>query len=484
MYSERANSWESSAAWRIAIWPTVALAVGSAVAFSIMYLLIARDIRARSDAWLTGEAEVLADVSENTPRDALYGRLVEEVAELASREVPDSSDASGQHQVSVFFLKTSPGQEPIWVGPTPKERFIPAVTSTNLLATAPGDVRVEGWKKAFRVVYHPQNDGGGLYLGFADLAGATMLDRLTERCLIVWGATVALGFAITWLAAYRTLARVERITETVSRIGSEDLSSRLPEGPHPDEISRLSRTFNRMLDRIQSSVRQMRILTDSVAHDLKSPVTSIRGGLEVALSDGSQGRWRDHVADAIDGLDRLSQLLNTTLDLAEADAGALQLRKEPIDLAELARQMFDLYQPSMAEHRHEMVLQLKSVVVEADVSLINRVLANLLDNEVAHLPPGCRIQISLRAKNGEGELVIEDNGPGFAPDLRSHAFERFVKGKDSTGHGLGLAFVNAAIQAHGGRVELAERNGGGAVIALTLPMAEALSLKVAARSSR
>lgn len=484
MYSKKANSGEASAAWRIAIWPTVALAVGSAVAFSIMYLLIARDIRARSDAWLTGESEVLADVSENTPRDALYGRLVQEVAELASREVPDSSDASGQHQVSVFFLKTSPGQEPIWVGPTPKEQFIPAVTSTNLLATSPGDVHVVGWRKAFRVVYHPQKDGGGLYLGFADLAAVTMLDRLMERCLIVWGATVALGFAITWLAAYRTLSRVERITETVSRIGSDDLSSRLPEGPRLDEISRLSRTFNHMLDRIQSSVSQMRILTDSVAHDLKSPVTSIRGGLEVALSDDSQGRWRERVADAIDGLDRLSQLLNMTLDVAEANAGALQLRKEAIDLAELARQMVDLYQPSISEHKHEVVLKLQSVVVQADLLLMNRVLANLLDNELAHLPPGCHIEVCLGAKNGEGVLTVEDDGPGFSPALRSQAFERYVKGKDSSGHGLGLAFVNAAIQAHGGHVEIAERKGGGAVIALTLPMAETLSVKAAAKSLR
>lgn len=484
MYSKKANSGGASAAWRIAIWPTVALAVGSAVAFSIMYLLIARDIRARSDAWLSGEAEVLADVSENTPRDALYERLMQEVAELASREVPDSSDASGRHQASVFFLKASPGQEPIWVGPSPKEQFIPAVTGMNLTEGTPGDVHVEGWKKAFRVVYHPQKDGGGLYLGFADLAATTMLDRLMERCLIVWGATAALGFAITWLAAYRTLARVERITETVSRIGSEDLSSRLPEGPDLDEISRLARTFNHMLDRIQSSVRQMRILTDSVAHDLKSPVTSIRGGLEVALSDDNQGRWREHVAEAIDGLDRLSQLLNTTLDLAEANAGALQLRKEPIDLADLIRQMADLYQPSIAEHEHELELQLESVVVEADSSLLNRVLANLLDNEVAHLPPGCRIHICLRAKNGEGELTVEDNGPGFPATLRNRAFEQFVRGKDSTGHGLGLAFVNAAIQAHGGHVEIAERKGGGATIVLALPMAETLSAKTADRSLR
>src|SRR3974377_640007 len=226
-----------SVAWRIAVWPTVAFALGSAVALAIMYLLIARDIRQRSDAWLSGEAEVLADVSENTPRDALYDRLVQEVAELASREVPDTTDSYGKHQASVFFLKTEPRQEPIWVGPTPKELFIPAVTSRPLVPGVPANVRVQGWKKVFRVVYHAQKDGGGLYLGFADLGGAQMLARLTERCL-GGGAPVAFGFLIPGLAAYRTLTRVEGISETVSRIGSEDLGSRLPEGPHFDEISR------------------------------------------------------------------------------------------------------------------------------------------------------------------------------------------------------------------------------------------------------
>ncbi|MFI5115670.1 MAG: ATP-binding protein [Terriglobales bacterium] len=476
MFLRKRKSQGRSAAWRIAIWPTVAFALGSAVAFAVMYLLIARDIRERSDAWLSGEAEVLADVSENTPRDALYDRLVQEVAELASREVPDTSDAYGKHQTSVFFLKTEPQQEPIWVGPTPKELFIPAVTSMPLVPGAPANVRVQGWKKAFRVVYHAQKDGGGLYLGFADLGGAQMLDRLTERCLLVWGATVALGFLITWLAAYRTLIRVERISDTVSRIGSEDLSSRLPEGPHSDEISRLSRTFNRMLDRVQSSVHQMRILTDSVAHDLKSPVTSVRGSLEVALSDGHEGRWQECVAEAIDGLDRLSQLLNTTLDLAEASAGALQTRKEPVELSALVQQLVDLYQPAMAERGHEVVTHLQPVVIEADSSLLNRTIANLLDNEIAHLPPGCRIEISVSAKQGEAELTVQDNGPGFPPELRSRAFERFVKGPHSAGHGLGLAFVDAVVRAHGGQVEIADHDAGGAVIMLTL--GEAVSERV------
>src|SRR5271157_1805559 len=410
-----------SAAWRIAVWPTVALAVGIAMTLAIMYFLIARDIRARSDAWLSGEAETLADVSANTPRDNLYGRLVEEVAELAAREVSDAS-LSGQQQNSVFFLQTQPNEDPIWVGPVPKQRFIEAIQSAQLAPGTPGNVYVDGWKLPFRVVYHARNTAGGIYLGFADFSGAKMLDRLTDRCLLVWGTTVVLGFLITWVAAHRTLSRVERISDTVSRIGSDDLSSRLPEGPYPDEISRLSKTFNKMLDRIQSSVHQLRVLTDSVAHDLKSPVTSIRGTLEVALAETDRAQLHDRVAEAIEGLDRLSLMLNTTLDLAEADAGALQLRKEAIDLSELVRQLIDLYQPAMDMHNHEVEAHLDPVMVEADLSLLNRAIANLLDNAVAHLPSDRQINIALRAKDGNAVIVIEDNGPGFPRELRERAF--------------------------------------------------------------
>jgi signal transduction histidine kinase len=475
MFSRKPSSQGRSAAWRIAVWPTVAFALGSAVAFTIMYLLIAGDIRERSDAWLSGEAEVLADVSANTPQDALYDRLVAEVAELASREVADHDESSGQHQ-SVFFLQTVPGGTPIWVGPNPKELFIPAIQAARLVPGEPGSVQVPGWKKAFRVVYKDRGSAGGLYLGFSDVGGEQMLDRLTERCLLVWGITVALGFLITWLAAHRTLARVQRISDAVSRMGSDDLGSRLPEGPHPDEITRLSRTFNHMLERIQSSVHQMRILTDSVAHDLKSPVTSIRGSLEVALSNG--GQWHERVAEAIEGLDRLAGMLNTTLDVAEADAGALQLRKEPVELSGMVKQLVDLYQPAMAEHRHEVVTELQTICIEADASLLHRTVANLLDNEIAHLPQGCRININVRAVGSEAELIVADDGPGFPPSLRSRVFERFVKGQHSTGHGLGLAFVGAAIQAHGGHVEIGDREGGGARIVLRLPLVDVLTEKV------
>ncbi len=123
----------------------------------------------------------------------------------------------------------------------------------------------------------------------------------------------------------------------------------------------------------------------------------------------------------------------------------------PVDFSDVVRQLVDIYQPAMAERHHDLRIDLeKHVAVVADLPLLNRVVSNLLENELNHLPVGCQVSIRLHSHQGLAELVIEDNGPGFPPDIGSRAFERFVKGKHSPGHGLGLAFVDAVVQAHGG----------------------------------
>jgi len=131
----------------------------------------------------------------------------------------------------------------------------------------------------------------------------------------------------------------------------EDLVERLPEPVNSDEISRLAKTFNHMLDRLQSSVNQLRTVTGAVAHDLKSPVTLIRGTLESALCNEGNDNWRNSVGEAIEELDRLLQFLNTTLDLSEAKAGALHMNRSPVDFSDAVRQLVDIYQPAMAERR-------------------------------------------------------------------------------------------------------------------------------------
>jgi signal transduction histidine kinase len=171
-----------------------------------------------------------------------------------------------------------------------------------------------------------------------------------------------------------------------------------------------------------------------------------------------------------ENLDRLLNLLNTTLDVAEAQGGALRLTRATVDFSGIVRQLVDLYQPAMVERQHELTADIEGdVIVDADMALLHRVVNNLFENELAHLPPGCRIAIRLHWLRMSAELSIEDNGPGFPPEVSKRAFERFVKGEHSSGHGLGLAFVDAVVRAHGGSVNISDRPGGGAVVALLLP---------------
>jgi len=462
----------ATAAWRISIWTTLAFGLGTAVAFSVVYLLVAQGIRERSDTWLSGEAEVLAKVSADTPRDRLYKRAVGEVAELATQEVPDERNARGERLNSVFFLATDPtnSESPLWVGPGSKDAFVAAIQRAKLAPGAPKSIAVAGWRDTFRVVVRVQ-DGKTVYLGLSDRGAKHLLYTLGRSFLMVWGGMFVLGFLISYWSARRTLLRVERITATVARIGTEDLSERLPEPVNSDEISRLAQTFNYMLDRLQSSVNQLRTVTGGVAHDVKSPITLIRGTLEAALCDDNNEKWRESIGEAIEGLDRLLQLLNTTLDLAEAEAGALHIDRGPVDFSAVVRQLVEVYHPAMAERHHQVTTDLEPhVVVDADLPLLNRVVSNLLENELMHLPAACQVNIRLHSRQGSAELVIEDNGPGFPPDIGRQAFKRFVKGKHSPGHGLGLAFVDAVARAHGGEATISDRGGGGAVITLSLPV--------------
>ena len=462
---------QATAAWRISIWTTLAFAIGTALA--IVYFLVAKTLQDRSDAWLSGEADVLARVSADSPRDRLYNRIVRETAELAAHELPDERNARGQNMNSVFFLETdsNSAQSPLWVGPGSDDAFLKAIERTKPVPGVPQWLEVQGWRRPFRIVMRNEN-GRTIYLGLSSRGTQHLLLTLTQRFLILWGCTVLKGFVISYLSAHRTLVRVQRITETVARIGSEDLRERLPQPVNSDEISRLAETFNHMLDRSQNSVNELHSVTDAVAHDLKSPITSIRGALESSLSDERNEKWRDSVGEAIEGLDRLLNALDTTLDVAEAQAGALRLDRRSVDLSAMLQQLVDLYQPSMDECHHQLTVDVEDhIVVEADSGLLNRVMSNLIENEIAHLPDGCRITIRLRSREGSAQLTVEDNGPGFPADIGTRAFERFVRGKQSRGHGLGLAFVDAIVRAHSGCARISSGPNGGAVVTLSLPAA-------------
>src|ERR1700751_4729627 len=154
MFSKLLKPSRKTAAWRIAVWTTIAFALGSALAFGITYAVVDNSLRERSDAWLSGEAETLSEVSNSTPQDALYDRIMEEVAELATQEMPDEyADHSSHNNSSAFFLQMgSRGEAPLWVGPDLKDPFLRAIHQTKLAPGAPQSLQIDGESTPFRVV--------------------------------------------------------------------------------------------------------------------------------------------------------------------------------------------------------------------------------------------------------------------------------------------------------------------------------------------
>ncbi len=472
MSSRTANPVVRSAAWRISLWPTLAFACGTLLVFLFLHRFVASDIQRRSDAWLAGEVEVLGDVAEHTPKNALYDRVVGEVAELAGKEVPNRFMSDSRSNDSVFFLQTgADGSLRLWVGAGDSAPYLQAIQQGHILPDHPTDVHVPGYGVPFRVASMRIEDGSLIYLGLSERDQLRVLRHLRYRFILLWLLLVLLGFLIVFYTTRRMLSHVRQITEAASRIGHSDLDARVPTSDRNDEVGHLARTLNRMLDRIQSSVHQLHTITDSLAHDLRSPLTAIRGKLEMSLSAATHGEQAEPIVAAIEELDRLTEFLNTSLDVAEARADALRLSRSELDLDELLRAMIDLYEPSMFERGLRVQLHSTGTLrIRADEALIHRMVANLFDNEMKHLPASCTVTVSLRTANDEAVLTVEDDGPGFAPEVREHLFERRVKGRESSGHGLGLAFVDAVVRAHGGTVSATNRENGGARIELTLPL--------------
>jgi len=464
-----------SAAWRVSLWATLAFACGTILVFVFLQQFVADDIQRRTDAWLSGEVEVLGDVASRTPKDKLYSRVVGEVAELASREVPNRIRAGYDNSDdSVFFLQIGrDGAVKLWVGGGDGRASLVAIRHNAILPETPSDIHIEGHRIPFRVATIRMNDGSNIYLGLSERDERRVLRSLRTRFLLLGLLIVFFGFAIVFYTTRRMLGHVREISEAASRIGESDLSRRVPTTPRNDEVAHLALTLNHMLDRIESSMHQLHAITDSLAHDLRSPVTAIRGKLEVSLSAVARGEQIEPIVCAIEELDRLTEFLNTSLDVAEAEANALRLTRSQIDLDALLRVMIDLYEPGMSEKG--LKIQLRSggaMPISADSALVHRMVANLFDNEIKHLPSSCSVIIRLFTEERFANLIVEDDGPGFASEIGAQMFERRVKGRNSNGRGLGLAFVEAVVRTHGGTVSASNRAQGGAQLHIRLPLSE------------
>ena len=201
----------------------------------------------------------------------------------------------------------------------------------------------------------------------------------------------------------------------------------------------------------------------------------MRAKLEISLTAETRGEETESIVSAIDEVDRLTEMLTKRLDVAEAQVDALRLERRDVNLDEMLRVMVELYEPCMAEKGLRMqVRSAGPVEVYADEALLHRMVANLFDNAMKHLPASSTVTVCLSAEDGCAVVTIEDDGPGFASEVRESLFEVGVKGVESPGYGLGLAFVQAVVGAHSGEVVAENRDEGGARLVIKLPLVRSL----------
>jgi two-component system OmpR family sensor kinase len=321
----------------------------------------------------------------------------------------------------------------------------------------------------FRYVAVPVRAGArgrGVFAVAIDLSNE--LDEVNDALRIAAGVNVGvllLASMLAWLIAGRVLAPLRGLRDTARSITESDLTGRIPVRGD-DELADLAQTFNEMLDRLEEAFASQRAFISDAGHELRTPITIIRGHLDVMGDDPEERRETlDLVADE---LDRMSRLVNDLLLLAKASRPDF-LQPETVDLDDLTRELFA--KASALAERDWRLANVGSGRIVADRQRITQAVMNLSQNAVAHTREADAVELGSDLRNGTARLWVKDTGPGVPEDEQGRIFERFVRldRRAGEGAGLGLAITRAVAEAHGGRVELDSRPGDGARFTVIIP---------------
>jgi signal transduction histidine kinase len=340
--------------------------------------------------------------------------------------------------------------------------------------------------------YSSTRDGDLLEVASVQLSNKSVLqvgkrirdrEELLEHFRDTWLATIipmiligVAGGAFVAARALRPLRSLSNVTRSI--IDTARFDARVPDNHTGDEINQLIVLFNRMLARIETLIGGMKDSLDNVAHDLRTPITRLRGTAELALRpDADPEVCREALADCLEESDRIMTMLNTLMDISEAETGTMKLVLEQVNLAELIHEVTDLYEHVAEEAKVGVTTHVpQDIALRADRVRLRQVVANLVDNAIKYTPSGGRVEIEADRGERQAILLLRDTGVGIPIEELPRIWDRLYRGDKSRsqrGLGLGLSLVKAVVQAHQGRVEASANPGGGSIFTLYLPLASA-----------
>ncbi len=327
-----------------------------------------------------------------------------------------------------------------------------------------------------RIIYKKIFNENIVQIGISLEDDAALIAQYRNIFGVAIGFMVIVGSFLGWLIAHRAMAGVKRVTQTADRISRGNLQHRIPlEEKEGTEIKNLIVTFNSMIEKIQMLILELKEVTDNIAHDLRSPITRIRGTAETAIT-GKQNieEYQKMAGLVVEECDRLIGMIATMLEIAETDSGLAEYAKTPVNLVSVVHEAYEIFQP-VAEDKGvslETAVQTEPLYTTGDVVRLQRAISNLLDNAIKYTPQGGRVRIAVDEMENRVLVSVSDSGQGMDNRVLPYIFKRFYRGDSSrseSGNGLGLSLVYSIVRAHDGKITVKSKPGKGSTFTVLLP---------------
>jgi len=453
-------------AFRLTLWYAGIFAVSSCIAFLLFYLFVASVIRDRTDQELMAQARRFAVLAST------------EGIEEAKKAAVVESQAAGVRKIffrmlyadgTAFSSSNMSHWKDIGIHVSAIRQLVEG--ADHVLETL--DMPQRGGE--VRILYVMLGPGIILQIGEAMEDSSRFLEAFRRIFIVTMAFLIVLAAGIGWFMARRAVSGVEAVTLTARKISAGALDHRVPLNRKGDEIDQLAVTFNEMLDRIEALIKEMKEMSDNIAHDLKSPITRIRGAAEVTLSTSApMEEFENMAASTIEECDRLLDTINTMLMISRTESGVDRPPPEEMNVAELVREACDLYEPASSDKGIALNCHVdEGIGITGDKRMIRRMVANLIDNAIKYTPTGGSVDVRLWRDSADlVSLAVSDSGIGIAREDLSRIFDRFYRGdrsRSEAGLGLGLSLARAIARAHGGDITVTSTPDKGSAFTATLP---------------
>jgi two-component system, OmpR family, heavy metal sensor histidine kinase CusS len=454
---------QRSIAFQLILLFTLAAGLLLACGLGIFYSIVVRHAFAEDNAVLADKMFALsADLRENGP-------------EIFAEEL--TAHRAGQHTPYWIRILDSQGraiaETPQMDRLIPKQIFPAAREPAEALRTRK-DYRSAG--KFFSLVAFNEHPGGEVYT--LQLAQDRSSDEQVERnfallfIAVLFGGVVASAL-IAIIVTRRGLRPLREMTESLGRIGPDQLKQRIGSTGWPRELQPLAIAFDQMLKRLDDSFTRLSQFSADLAHELRTPIANMLGEAQVALTrDRTAADYRETIESTVAECERLSRIVDNLLFVARVDAAREPIARKRFDARAAAEKIAEFYQ-TVADDHHVTIKCSGNGQIYADPDLFERAVGNLLDNALRFTPENGSIQIALCQRDADFEVAVSDNGCGIAAQHLPHVFDRFYRAESSRGSdgaGLGLALVKSIVDLHGGSAMIESNLGRGTIVKLVFPL--------------